>query len=127
MDLLDEFMTAAAETHSGNTNSAHTQTSCTPEQASTTSSQQTTHRPLDGSHVRPVLDVASAACNAQPYQATLVDQHHSTPSQEDNIPPATPDQHRIPRVPLVHQDNLSYQQFVDNFMQPNLPVMIQVW
>ena len=28
-------------------------------------------------------------------------------------------------VPVRSRDNLSYQQFVQEFMQPNLPVMIQ--
>ena len=47
--------------------------------------------------------------------------------QDSLAAPATPTQHlEIAAVPVLHKDKLSYQQFAENFMQPNLPVMIRV-
>ncbi|KAL3152640.1 hypothetical protein ABBQ32_001654 [Trebouxia sp. C0010 RCD-2024] len=47
------------------------------------------------------------------------------PPQDVECPAATSEQQRVAKVAVLHKDNLSYQQFVENFMQPNLPVMIQ--
>lgn len=56
----------------------------------------------------------------------VVEQSNDIQSQDNLHPDAASVQQRSSKVTVVQTDNLSYQQFVQNFMQPNLPVMIQV-
>ena len=115
------------EKHSNTMLSANTQTSCTPKQPPAKGSQEVTHElpSLDGSHL-PTDGPPSRGCNAELHQAIPVEKFESMPPQTVECPAATATQHRVAEVAVLHKDNLSYQQFVGNFMQRNLPVMIQV-
>lgn len=127
MDLLDEFMTALNfETHSGSTLSTSTQKFYTPEQQPAKGSQEINELPSQDKSQLHIHGHPSGACSTGLYQAALVEQSHSMPPQDVECPAATSEQQRVAKVAVLHKDNLSYQQFVENFMQPNLPVMIQV-
>ena len=114
IDMLDQFMTApgCATIQSSDTGNADAQKSCLPlHQSETPSSPQHT-----------VCETHSAD-NVSP---ALVQQHQGMQSRDVLHQNAAAGQHQNDEVAVLHMDNLSYQQFVENFMQPNLPVMIQV-
>lgn len=75
---------------------------------------------------------AAAACAAlkkqvvatEPRAAETQQEHISVMSGSDQTQNSSPKDARQ-GVPLLHKDDLSYEQFVGQFMQPNLPVMIQ--
>ena len=75
---------------------------------------------------------AAAACAAlkkqvvatEPRATETQQEHISVMSGSDQTQNSSPKDARR-GVPLLHKDDLSYEQFVGQFMQPNLPVMIQ--
>ncbi|KAL3142171.1 hypothetical protein ABBQ38_002528 [Trebouxia sp. C0009 RCD-2024] len=127
IDLLDEFMTApSSETHSSNTCSTDAQTFCTPKQQAAKASPEIIRElPSQSGSQLHTDGLPSGVCSAELYQPTLVQKFQSMPSQDVECPAATSEQQRVAKVAVLHKDNLNYQQFVENFMEPNLPVMIQ--
>lgn len=113
IDMLDEFMTASA--------------SCTDE-------IYHLHKTGDmGCSYYQNRSAGASASGTQHQDKAVVCQAHLPQQgkiaqlQDRTAAPATSNQHQeITAVPVLHKDSLSYQQFVENFMQPNLPVMIQV-
>ena len=101
--------------------SAEAQLQATAQRTKSTAAQKAQGKalaPLADMHVRPFA--ASTAQTDTPCangHSDMPDKafQHSTSCQE-------PQQ----GIPVWHKDDLSYEQFVQMFMQPNLPVMIQV-
>lgn len=114
IDMLDQFMAASgcATAQVSDTGSADTQKSCLP-----------LHPPKKLSLPQDTVCELHSADNVAP---ALVQQHNGMQSRDLLHQNAASGQHHTTEVAVVHKDNLSYQQFVENFMQPNLPVMIQV-
>lgn len=121
-------MTApSSETHSSNTCSTDAQTFCTPKQQAAKASPEIIRElPSQSGSQLHTDGLPSGVCSAELYQPTLVQKFQSMPSQDVECPAATSEQQRVAKVAVLHKDNLNYQQFVENFMEPNLPVMIQV-
>ena len=114
IDMLDEFMAlpAFAATKFSDTGSADAQASClTLCQSGTPSLPQHTFCKVH---------------SADPVAPALKEQHNDTQSQDILHTSTASGQQQLTEVAVLHKDNLSYQQFIDNFMQPNMPVMIQV-
>ena len=108
IDMLDEFMAlpAFAATKSSDTGSADAQAS-----SGTPSLPQHTFCKVH---------------SADPVAPALKEQHNDTQLRDIFHTSAASGQQQITEVAVLHKDNLSYQQFINHFMQPNMPVMIQV-
>ena len=112
--MLDEFMAlpAFAATKFNETGSADAQASCLTLCPSETPSSP--HHTLCEVH------------SADPVAPALKEQHNDTQLRDIFHTSAASGQQQITEVAVLHKDNLSYQQFINHFMQPNMPVMIQV-
>ena len=61
----------------------------------------------------------AAATVAEPHQSVRADVKSDLQGQRPQIEPS--------KIPCMHTKDLSYEAFVTNFMEPNVPVMIQVY
>ena len=113
IDMLDQFMAApsSTSTQSNGKDSTTAQTFYSAQNSDTPSLPQQTVQEL-----HPADNVA----------LPVVQQSSKMQSQDHLRSDAAYVQCRPTKIAVVHTDNLSYQQFVQDFMQPNLPVMIQV-
>ena len=102
----------SATTQSSDTGSIEAQKSCLPLHQSET--------PSLPQHIFCELHSADDVAPA------LVQPHNGMKLQGVHHNIAASGKHQSTKVAVLHKNNLSYQQFVENFMQPNLPVMIQV-
>ena len=98
IDMLDQFMAASVPKHSTYTGSTNVQQPCVSAQQPET----------------PCMNLPA------------LEQHNGLQPHDNSHTSATSGQHTVAKIAVLHKDDLSYQQFVEKFMQPNLPVMIQV-
>ncbi|KAL0019101.1 hypothetical protein WJX77_004127 [Trebouxia sp. C0004] len=142
VDMLDQFMADSAVPHSCDANyaapsapmavpglqplsqsasSADAQLQAATQRTKSTAAQKAEQ----GKALAPLADV-----HARLFAASTAQTHTSCANDHSNLPDkafqrSTACQEPQQGIPVWHKDDLSYEQFVQRFMQPNLPVVIQ--
>ncbi len=102
--------------------SADAQLQATAQRTKSTAAQKA----QQGKALAPLADVHARALAASTAQTdtSCANIHSDLPDKA--FQHSTSCQEPQQAIPVWHKDDLSYEQFVQTFMQPNLPVMIQV-
>lgn len=139
--MLDEYMTESACSHIPSCTAPSSKTVDPLSNQLSVLASSTVQRRAMSPHVH---DKTAQSMCEEKVQSTLAGmKQHSTTAPESGTDkkaieqesPVSPGRNitcgytckeRQQAVPVWHEDDLTYEQFVNDFMQPNLPVMIQV-